>query len=182
MFPSHSIPSLHAALQIPTLLAVSRVQPRSAPCKPVAPAAQDCVIRLSRNRSPPSACPNVSFPGIRLETYSFSQTCIRSTFLSLNVGRVGSTLFNPPTSCERSVVFLLSLISLSAQSTQSKDHREARGAQQRQGCCLVIKRLRPRIPGCEQRREEDVIGDAGRLPPFADLGIRLLIAGHSALA
>jgi hypothetical protein len=65
------ISSLHATLQIPTVLAVSRVQPRSAPRKPVAPAAQDCVIRLSRNRSLSSGCPNVSFPVLYLKHILF---------------------------------------------------------------------------------------------------------------
>jgi hypothetical protein len=127
------ISSLHATLQIPTVLAVSRVQPRSAPRKPVAP----CPLRALQKPKSLEWVSKRFVSGIILETHSFSQTCIRSTFLSLNVGRVGSTLFNPPTSCERSIIFLLSLISLSAQSTQSKDHREARGLSRDRGITLL---------------------------------------------
>jgi hypothetical protein len=125
------IPSLHAALSDPhpscRFSGAAEICPSQTgrPCR--------CVIRLSRHCSLSSGCPNVSFQG----THSYSQTCIRSTFLSLNVGRVGSTLFNPCTSRERSIVFHLSLISLSAQSTQSKDHREARGLSRDRGVALL---------------------------------------------
>ena len=55
--------------QIPTplflpFLGCSRDLPLA---KLVAPAAWDCVIRLFRNRSLSSGCPNVSFPGIILK-------------------------------------------------------------------------------------------------------------------